>query len=93
VPARRDSHTLPDSRSTRLELGWSSLTRAELDERELTWMKPDAGSACEVVFRFVQPEAAKVFLAGSFNGWTPVPMFRRGEEWLCRLQMAEGTHD
>lgn len=36
--------------------------------------------------------AGQLSIAGSFNGWTPVPMQREGGEWLIRLPLAAGVY-
>ncbi len=48
----------------------------------------------EVVFRLVDPGAAKVFLAGDFNNWNPTmdSMVKRGGGWEVRLYLVPGRY-
>ena len=48
----------------------------------------------EVIFRFEDPGAAKVFLAGDFNNWNPKmdSMVKRGSAWELRLYLVPGRY-
>lgn len=35
----------------------------------------------------------RISVAGSFNGWTPVPMTRHGDDWTIRLDLAPGYYE
>lgn len=35
----------------------------------------------------------RVSVAGSFNGWTPVPMSRHGDDWTIRLDLEPGYYE
>lgn len=35
----------------------------------------------------------RISVAGSFNGWTPVPMTRQGDDWTIRLDLAPGYYE
>jgi hypothetical protein len=48
----------------------------------------------EVIFRLVDPDAAKVFLTGDFNNWNPTmdSMVKRGGGWEVRLYLVPGRY-
>ncbi len=48
----------------------------------------------EVIFRFVDTSAAKVFLTGDFNNWNPTmdSMVKRGGNWEVRLYLVPGRY-
>jgi 1,4-alpha-glucan branching enzyme len=37
--------------------------------------------------------ASDVFIAGSFNGWQPLPMHREGDSWVVELTLPSGVYD
>lgn len=50
----------------------------------------------EVAFEFTHPTAVAVFLAGTFNGWSPIdtPMVPAGEgQWKKVLTLAPGRYE
>ncbi|GIX45671.1 MAG: hypothetical protein KatS3mg130_2079 [Candidatus Sumerlaea sp.] len=48
-----------------------------------------------VTFRYKNPSASEVFLAGSFNEWNPnaLKMQREGDEFVATLELAKGEHE
>jgi hypothetical protein len=58
-------------------------------------MAMDADHAGTVEFSYHYPQAAEVFLVGSFNGWNPQsnPMRRSGGgRWTCAVELAAGAY-
>ena len=46
-----------------------------------------------VRLRAADVPAGGVAVAGDFNGWTPQPMTREGDEWVIRLPLAPGVYN
>jgi cyclomaltodextrinase len=55
---------------------------------------PAAGGACAVTFSHSAPGAAKVNLAGEFNGWSDAanPMTNKDGTWTLTLNLAPGSY-
>jgi len=50
----------------------------------------------EVLFEFYAPVASEVYLAGTFNDWSPrsTPMLRQSDgRWSCRLMLLPGEYE
>lgn len=47
-----------------------------------------------VIFRFYEPSAEQVFLAGTFNNWAPnaLPMKKSDDYWEVTVQLSPGVH-
>lgn len=58
--------------------------------------KPEAPKSGRVSFELVKPEAKSVYVAGSFNDWTPekAPLVPKGNgRWVGDLTVQPGRHE
>lgn len=76
---------------------WSVSVRYRIAPRPAAAPAParPAYEAFDDVYLSVPASAAPgdLFVAGSFNGWQPRPMIRRGDSWTIRLELPAGYHE
>jgi 1,4-alpha-glucan branching enzyme len=70
---------------------------AKPQKKEVVQKKPARARAkAKTTFRLEAPQAAQVFIVGSFNEWDPIatPLKRDGEgTWSCALVIEPGEHE
>lgn len=58
--------------------------------------KPHENELCRVEFQLYEPQARKVFIAGTFNDWsqTATPMRRQSDgKWIAALKLKPGRYE
>ena len=70
---------------------------AKTEKKKAAQKKPTRARAkAKTTVRLEAPQAAKVFIVGSFNGWDPMANpLKRDEEgtWICTLALEPGEHE
>ena len=53
---------------------------------------PEFGPGPVILRVSTQEGAGTISVAGSFNGWVPIPMTRRGDAWTIELDLGPGVY-